>query len=453
MRRSLPFTGLRPVLIAVAASLPLLCALVALGLALVSVPPGGAIRLNRDGLLIYLLIGLIAALPITIISIARLRSRSGGAQIEVLAEGLEPGDTDLIQRLFPNSTEVRLSPLSGGFSGATVLRAQSWGGAATLQRASVVKIGTTAKLQPEAENFERYVREYVGNTATLLNVTQRGGRMGLRWAYASFIGERVRTLADVAATGVSLATVIDDLFSSGSTLGLLLGTPRRDPQYALYREYSWTPRDWQKILRATEDLLGGEPLQPQLSFAPTPLPNPLAMVAHWCDPQTGSGTRSDDRFDVPVATIHGDLNSRNILIDERGTIFVIDFAQSGPGHLLRDFARLEAELLLVLEQPQSEEEVAARVAQAGRLLCDDQPCATLRDLLGPRPREDWRSEAIIALRAKAHDYAGPWLNTPASSYLVALLHAVLDTLRYVQCTPPTKRMALLIAGRLCQALE
>ncbi len=465
MRRSPVIAALVPALLA--GALPVMCALIAIGFALFAVPAGGAARFSRGSLLLYGVLLLLVSLPALLVPLLALRRR-GGVQLEILAAGLEPGDYALIQRLFPSSVEVRLQPLDGGYSGAAVLRAQSWGEGATLQRSSVVKVGPTAKLQQEEENFERYVREYVGNTATLLSSAQRGGRMSLRWAYASFIGEQVRTLAEYAASGAPLPVVLDELFASRSTLGLLLGTARRDPQYALYRENSWPLRDWQRILDATSGILGGDPLRADLPFAAGEA-NPLPTVVRWCDPHTGTGERADLRFDVPIATIHGDLNSRNILIDERGSIFVIDFAQAGPGQLLRDFARLEVELLLVVGQPVDDVEALERVrdaetllaaeayAQRGRvqtlLIMEAHPPATLRDLLAPRSAvAGARIEAIVTLRRQAHDLAGPWLNAPAAIYLLPLLHATLDTLRYVQCDPPTRRAALLIAARLCRLL-
>jgi hypothetical protein len=440
----------RRALLLLAGLLPFVCAVIWFCLVLLAIPPGGTVQIGRRVLLAYSALGVLVSMPaaVGVLYLLRARSRSGPA-IEVLAVGLEPGDHALMQELFPNSEEVRLSPLEGGFSGATVLRAQSWGGGA-LQRTSVVKVGTAAKLQPEVDNFERYVREYVGNTAALLHVAQRGGRMALRWAYAAFIGERVQTLADYAAGDASLVPIIQELFASQSTLGLLLGTPRRDTHYALYRSYSWTPRDWQRIRMSCHDLLQHWP-----AGLGQPRPDPVATVARWCDPDTGSGERADGRFDVPIATIHGDLNSRNVLIDERGSIFVIDFAHAGPGHLLRDFARLEVELLLVLHQPTEQAALCERVQQADRLIHTPGGAApaTLRDLLAARPATCQRDAAIMALRQQAHDLAGPWLSTPATSYLLALLHATLDTLRYAQCNVETRRAALLIACHLCDLLE
>ena len=65
------------------------------------------------------------------------------------------------------------------------------------------------------------------------------------------------------------------------------------------------------------------------------LPDPLerlpALLA-----QTVMGTRS---------VIHGDLNLENILVGPGSFVWMIDFAQTRPGHPLFDFARLKAELI------------------------------------------------------------------------------------------------------------
>jgi hypothetical protein len=415
------------------------------------------LNVNVRGALLLIAILLVAlAVPGVILGIQSLRrARGEEAQIEVLANGIEVGDYELMRSLFPNSREARLTPLAGGYSGAAVFQAQSWGVGAALQRSSVVKVGNAAKLQPEVENYERYVREYVGNTATLMHVAQRGNRIAMRWAYAAFTGSGVRTLADYAADGAPLVPVIDELFSARSTLGMLLGTPRRDPARALYHDYTWTPRDWQRVLRAATEVLGDAVWQPELKFATPAVPNPLPLVSRWCGLETGTGERSRQTFDVPITTIHGDLNSRNILIDDRGAIFIIDFAHTGPGHLLRDFARLETELTLVVDQPVDDTTIAERLRHVERLLrsAEGRPCVTLRDLLQSRPTEGRLAQAVVALRRHAHDFSGPWLNGPAAPYLLALLHTTLDTLRYAQCGPPAKRAALLIAGRLCQELN
>lgn len=49
------------------------------------------------------------------------------------------------------------------------------------------------------------------------------------------------------------------------------------------------------------------------------------------------------KAEVPYGLHHGDLNSRNVLLDEQGNICLIDFYKSGPGLILHDLARLEVD--------------------------------------------------------------------------------------------------------------
>jgi len=65
------------------------------------------------------------------------------------------------------------------------------------------------------------------------------------------------------------------------------------------------------------------------------LPDPLARLPELLG-QTVMGTRS---------VIHGDLNLENVLVGPGNFIWLIDFAQTRPGHPLYDFARLKAELI------------------------------------------------------------------------------------------------------------
>ena len=39
--------------------------------------------------------------------------------------------------------------------------------------------------------------------------------------------------------------------------------------------------------------------------------------------------------------VHGDLNGANILVDSESIVWVIDFAFTAPGHVLKDLAKLE----------------------------------------------------------------------------------------------------------------
>ena len=49
-----------------------------------------------------------------------------------------------------------------------------------------------------------------------------------------------------------------------------------------------------------------------------------------------------------VAYVHGDLNAANILVNTHYNVWVIDFFQTGPGHVLKDLAKFENDLLYLL---------------------------------------------------------------------------------------------------------
>jgi hypothetical protein len=78
------------------------------------------------------------------------------------------------------------------------------------------------------------------------------------------------------------------------------------------------------------------------------LPDPLPRLPDLLN-ETVRGTRS---------IIHGDLNLENIQVGAGGMVWLIDFAMTGEGHTLFDFAHLQAELIahvlaVQIEDPQA----------------------------------------------------------------------------------------------------
>jgi hypothetical protein len=72
------------------------------------------------------------------------------------------------------------------------------------------------------------------------------------------------------------------------------------------------------------------------------LPDPLLRLPEWLS-ATVVGSQS---------IIHGDLNLENVLVGPGGFVWLIDFAQTGLGHPLLDFAHLEAEIIAHIIAPQ-----------------------------------------------------------------------------------------------------
>ncbi len=85
------------------------------------------------------------------------------------------------------------------------------------------------------------------------------------------------------------------------------------------------------------DLTGPTVTLPSLELAT--LPNPLAAYT----------TLLQETRPVNVASIHGDFNLENILIEpETGTVSLIDFAEAREDHVLHDLLRLETEVMTKL---------------------------------------------------------------------------------------------------------
>ena len=73
----------------------------------------------------------------------------------------------------------------------------------------------------------------------------------------------------------------------------------------------------------------------------------LSFFRQWEATVFGEGGRAPLMLPTPPrAPVHGDLNGLNVLVDGYGRTWVIDLAHFGPGHALRDLAKLEATLLL-----------------------------------------------------------------------------------------------------------
>ena len=84
-----------------------------------------------------------------------------------------------------------------------------------------------------------------------------------------------------------------------------------------------------------------------------------------------------------VSYIHGDLNAANILVDARHNVWVIDYFHAGPGHVLKDLAKFENDLLYLLTPIDDESQLAEAVAVIRAL----REVADLKAPLPDRPDE------------------------------------------------------------------
>jgi len=75
----------------------------------------------------------------------------------------------------------------------------------------------------------------------------------------------------------------------------------------------------------------------------------------------------EPKVDYYEAITHGDLNAANIIIDEHGSPWVIDFAHSGKHHILQDLVKLSSCILFEYLQLDTEEELRAAIRMVNAL--------------------------------------------------------------------------------------
>lgn len=145
---------------------------------------------------------------------------------------------------------------------------------------------------------------------------------------------------------------------------------------------------------------------------------------------------------------HGDLHSRNILVDADGHFWLIDFARAAASHALRDFAELETDIKFNL-LPVVDLEALLPFEQA--LLASANFQDAPPDISFDNGRLDHAYQIVLALRRIASDLIN--LEGDMREYYQALFIHTLNIMRLRHISVEKKEHALLSAALICQRLE
>jgi protein-tyrosine phosphatase/nicotinamidase-related amidase len=264
-------------------------------------------------------------------------------QMSGLGSSLDLRDRAIVAYLFRDSTQVDLEPLSGGYSGALVWRATSQDALGHRQAPAVVKLGPNRTIARERVAFEQ-VEAVLGNNAPRVRgFVDLGDRAGLKYSYAAMGQGEVRTLQAMFAAETATSRLISVVLSAfEEVLGPLYAAARYE-RMPLFEHYQFSPQ-FGPTVRASVAALTPDSGHTLLHF-----PGELALpnVCQFYE---------DFLFNHPlpthdyhyVAYVHGDLNAANILVDAHHNVWVIDFFHAGPGHVLKDLAKFENDLLYLL---------------------------------------------------------------------------------------------------------
>jgi protein-tyrosine phosphatase/nicotinamidase-related amidase/aminoglycoside phosphotransferase (APT) family kinase protein len=264
--------------------------------------------------------------------------------IEGTGSALSPTDRAIVAHLFRDSTQVDLQPISGGYSEALVWRAASQDALGHRQAPAVIKLGPNRAIAQERVGFEQ-VEAVLGNNApSVRGFVDLGDRAGLKYAYAAMGHGRVQTLQAMFAAETATRRLISAVRSAfEDILGPLYAAARYE-RMPLFDHYQFSAELGPAVRKSVAAVTAGSG-QKVLEFpGGMALPNVCEfyedfLVRHRLLPV------HDYHY---VAYVHGDLNAANILVDAHRNVWVIDFFHAGPGHVLKDLAKLENDLLYLL---------------------------------------------------------------------------------------------------------
>lgn len=365
--------------------------------------------------------------PGAALELPRMPARLGPRVSSLAEEPLADFDRDIISHLFRHSAEVVLHGLSGGFSGALVLRSESRDAMGQQEAPCVVKLGPPDLIGRERAAFER-VEAVLGNSVPAMrSFVDAGGRAGIRYSFAAMGQGRVRTLKAMWEGGEDIVPTLE------TTLNEVL-----DPFYAAARYEPLPLLEYYGFARFAADVRA------------------RAMVV-------GDGERLARFYEVVlptlvsppgerhyVCTAHGDLNTANILVDARKNVWVIDFFHTGPGHhVLRDVAKLENDLLYILTPLRDEEDL--------RIACEiTDTLRAVEDLAAPLPDRDFGPlgrtwDCLRVLRSIGGRLCRE--DRDPTQLTLALLRYAVHSLSFEESGPLQRRWALYAATGYAEDVE
>jgi protein-tyrosine phosphatase/nicotinamidase-related amidase/aminoglycoside phosphotransferase (APT) family kinase protein len=368
-------------------------------------------------------------------------------RVEGAVSRLSLTDHAIIAHLFRDSTQVDLEPLSGGYSGALVWRATSEDALGHRQAPAVVKLGQNRTIAQERVAFER-VEAVLGNNAPRVRgFVDLGDRAGLKYAYAAMGQGRVRTLQTIFAAESATRRITSAVRSAfEEVLGPLYAAAHRE-RMPLFDHYQFTP-ELGPTIRSNVAAVTGSSGQETLKFpGGLSLPNVSDFyedfLVHHRLPA------NDYHY---VAYVHGDLNAANILVDAHHNVWVIDFSHAGPGHVLKDLAKFENDLLYLLTPIEDAAELleALAITRALRSVTDLQADLPDRPDEATSPQFVRAWEVLQVLRRIGGQLCRE--DRHPLQLQVALLRYAVHALSFPQASPFQKQSALAAACSLAEQI-
>lgn len=360
---------------------------------------------------------------------------------------LAPQVLDLFGKLFVDARSLYVSKLKPGLTGAAVVRIQpTWNGG--LGRSYVAKVGRKDKVETEQRRYEANVKHFLtANAVTQADVHYSRHLGTLLYTFAEKEGVALKEFDDFyqRSDASHIISSLRELFEQ--TYRYWFANPEHVLEDLRKLYYEAFQLDRKKLIGRIQIVL--PELDPDAEFVQlTPGKEKVLNPIAWLD-----NHREECVMQVHKTITHGDLTGRNIMVDESGKCWLIDFYRTFKSHILRDFVILETDIkyrLMSLLSLTDFLHLEEALLEADR---QNQP-----PVLPPSFSKDARkaAEVIFALRQLAHKYASNYNtkeNDARKEYLLSQLMGTLNVVRLRHISENRKLQAMHSAVMLCEELD
>lgn len=375
-----------------------------------------------------------------------------------ITDAIRPSPDDLemlFRRLFLEASDIYPSPLISpeaaatlSQSGAILLKVQEKRAHGTPMPV-VLKLGSKSEIDTEAHNYQA-VRPYLGGNRLARLESQACSRNlgGLvytlvgadNWEPIHTLNQRLHQLLEDEASKQAIQ-LINQFFRQ--TFANLYKDAQRATLYLTKHYTESLHLTVPKLKEALTSFHLGALENSPLKFRELP--------GEYCNPITWAIDQDRFREFSPVITriclCHGDLHTRNILVDDKDEFWLVDFARSSISHALRDIAELETDLKFQV-LPNFDLPTLLRFE---RTLVSQTNWSEQLPATGLTPKLICAFEIIMAVRKLAAELIN--LENDMQEYYQALFWHTLNILRFKSIGEYRKEYALLSASLIAERLR
>lgn len=348
---------------------------------------------------------------------------------------LNPEETTIFNEIFSRYTAVTFTPIdeeSSGFSGDKVFRAHvELKG--FVENSCLIKSGPKYRIAIEKEKIGSFVvgKLHPNFHPQILGYSHGRTMAAMRFSWASIDDElpfSLRKLFINPSYGVEdLDQTLTKLMKTVMAGWYLRNTRRRTMR--LYKHLDQYASMLEDYVGDRDDL--DDPVM-ILSKLGLTVPNPIQRIRKL------SREREADKTTIPFGIHHGDLNSRNVLLDGAFNICLIDFYKTDLGFSLLDAARMEADLRYEVEPPR---DYLQEIRWMDSRLASAQSLLEIKALDVRRSMEK-RHHAALRIRALAAEVFELDEKEMLHLYGIAMLISLIRMLKYGHLSPLTTELLL-----------